>query len=301
MKRSTALYLLSAAIPFSIFSAEPSAFGAGNLSSSNPYGLTPDEKLLLETKQKLKKVDISTKTHASQLDSLRERIDGLQDIVEALSRKSHNNKIKLQELQSVEMQKGESEVEYQKRVANLVEENAQKITLLENNISSISKEVEFISKNYVSKEEYNRLVDEINNFKALISKELVAKKTNLSGKKRSSAAIYNSAKRNFNKKYYTKAINEYKELISRNYKPAYSHYMIGEMWFKRKDYGKAIIYFKKSSQLYSKAKYMPTLMLHTAISMDKTGDKTNAKAFAKALILKYPNSKEAKEARKILD
>ena len=116
----------------------------------------------------------------------------------------------------------------------------------------------------------------------------------------SSAKLYNQAKANFDKKYYTKAIQNYKELIKRKYKPAYAHYMIGEMNFKRKNYAEAISYFKKSASLYDKASYMPTLMLHTAIAMDMTGDKEHAKAFYNAILTKYPNSKEAKKAKKYL-
>jgi TolA-binding protein len=68
------------------------------------------------------------------------------------------------------------------------------------------------------------------------------------------------------------------------------------MNYRRKNYANAISYYKKSSSLYSKASYMPTLMLHTAVSMSKTGDKQHANAFFKAVVAKYPNSVEAKEA-----
>jgi TolA-binding protein len=303
MKRSTIALLLSAAISLSLNCAEPSAFGAGDLSSNNPYGLTPDEKALLETKKKLRKVDLSTKTHASQLDSLRERIDGLQDIIEALSRKSHNNKIALKELQDKNILDNNSSNEYQKRLSELVQQDAQTIKVLQEQSVEISKLVDQINTNYVSKKEFNDLVTDINDFKALVAKELKTGSNQVSAKASSvsSSELYNSAKNNYDKKYYTKAIEEYTELITRNYKPAYSHYMIGEMWYKRKDYAKAISYFKKSSELYSKASYMPKLMLHTAISMDKTGDKSHAKSFYQAILKKYPSSKEAIKAKKLLN
>ncbi|QOP41003.1 tetratricopeptide repeat protein [Sulfurimonas marina] len=303
MKRSTIILLLSAATSLSLNCAEPSAFGAGDLSSDSPYGLTPDEKVILETKKKLKKVDLSTKTHASQLDSLRERIDGLQDIIEALSRKSHNNKIALKELQNKDKLDDENSNEYQKRLSEVVQQDSQSIKTLQEQVLEISKLVDQINANYVSKKEFNDLVADINNFKDLVAKELKSgsKKSSAKTKKVSSADLYNSAKQNFDKKYYTKAIEQYTELIARKYKPAYSHYMIGEMYYKRKDYAKAISYFKKSSELYAKASYMPTLMLHTAISMDKTGDKGHAHSFYKAIIKKYPSSSEAKKAKKLLN
>ena len=292
-------FLLGAVIYLPLLGAEPSAFGAGDLSSDNPYGLTPDERVILETKKKLRKVDISTRTHASQLDSLRERIDGLQDIVETLGRRAHNNKITLQKIQELQKQKGESEGEYQKRLTEIVQKDSQKIELLQSNLLEISKLVDEINANYVSKEEFNSLVQDVNRFKKLVAKELQGSAK--SKKKTDSPTLYNEAKKNFDKRYYTKALEQYHELISRHYKPAYSHFMIGEIYYKRRDYGKAITYYKKSSKLYAKASYMPKLMLHTAISMKKTGDSKHAKAFVQALIQKYPTSKEAKEARKLFN
>lgn len=302
MKRTIATLLLSASLFTSLHCAEPSAFGAGDLSSEDPYGLTPDEKLILETKKKLKKVDISTKTHASQLDSLRERIDGLQDIIEALSRKSHNNKIALQQLEDKDKQDAQHSDEYQKRLSEVMQENAQTIKLLQEQVVALAKLVDQLNADYVSKEEFNTLVEDINQFKTLVTSELKngnAKKEQT--KSISSADLYDDAKRNFDKKNYTKAIEQYTQLIERKYKPAYSHYMIGEIYFKRKDYGKAISYFKTSSTLYSKGSYMPKLMLHTAIAMDKTGDKSHAQSFYQAVIAKYPDSKEAQKAKKLLD
>ncbi|WP_304543116.1 tetratricopeptide repeat protein [Sulfurimonas microaerophilic] len=302
MKRTTIILLLSAAASLSLNCAEPSAFGAGDLSSDSPYGLTPDEKVILETKKKLKKVDLSTKTHASQLDSLRERIDGLQDIIEALSRKSHNNKIALKELQNKDKLDDENSNEYQKRLSEVVQQDSQSIKTLQEQVLELSKLVDQINANYVSKQEFNDLVTDINDFKTLVAKELKNGSHKAANtKKVASAEIYNSAKKNFDKKLYIKAIEEYTELIARKYKPAYSHYMLGEIYYKRKDYGKAISYFKKSSNLYAKASYMPTLMLHTAISMEKTGDKGHAQSFYQAIIKKYPNSNEAKEAKKLLN
>jgi TolA-binding protein len=50
--------------------------------------------------------------------------------------------------------------------------------------------------------------------------------------------------------------------------------------------------------LYDKAKYLPKLLLHSAISFDKLGDNENAQNFYYTLIDVYPNTKEAKEASK---
>jgi TolA-binding protein len=305
MKRSAIVSaLIVAAAPIYLLAAEPSAFGAGDLSSPEPYGLTTSEKVILETKDKLKKVAQKSNSQASQLDSLRERIDGLQSIVESISRKTHNNKITLEKLKEEEDAGFANSNEYQTRLAESIEQNSQKIEELKTTILELSKLLDEINTHYVTKDEYNTLVKSVNDFKDLVAKELKStkrvKSSSSNSSKISSAELYNLAKKNYDKKYYTKAIANYEELIKRKYKPAYAHYMIGEMNYKRKNYAKAISYFKKSSQLYSKAKYMPTLMLHTAISMDKTGDKAHAQSFYNAIIAKYPNSKEAKEAKRRL-
>jgi TolA-binding protein len=286
-----------------LLSAEPSAFGAGDLNNPQPYGLTSNEKVILETKDKLHKVALKSNNQENKLDSLRERIDGMQSILESLSRKTHKNKINLQNLQNKHNIYINSRDEYEKRLSELVQTNNQEIDRLKEVISKMSLLIDEINTQYVTKDEFNSLVNDVNKFKELIIKELKSSKSKPSKSKLSSmksSEIYNKAKAYFDKKYYTKAIEYYQELIKRKYKPAYSHYMIGEMNFKRKNYSNAISYFKKSSSLYSKASYMPKLMLHTAISMDKTGDKSHAKAFYEAILKKYPNSKEAKEAKKYL-
>ena len=302
MKRSS-LVLLLAAIPTLLISAEPSAFGAGDLNSPNPYGLTSNEKVILETKQTLKKVSVKSNNQANELDSLRERIDGLQSIIESLSRKAHNNKVNLQKLNEISSLSSQTSDEYDKRLSEIVQANAQSVEKMKTTMNEISLVVDKVNAQYVSKEEFNKLVSDVNEFKALVAKELKGSKVSSSSAQTSSissADVYDRAKASFDKKYYTDAIEDYEYLIKNNYKPAYAHYMIGEMNYKRKNYSNAISYFKKSSSLYSKASYMPSLMLHTAISMDETGDGSHAKAFFEAVITKYPDSKEAKEAKKHL-
>jgi TolA-binding protein len=288
--------------PALLFSAEPSAFGAGDLSSSNPYGLTSNEKVMLATEKKLKNVTLKSDSQSSQLDSLRERLDGLQSIVESLSRKSHNSKINFHNFTISFDKDMQGMNEYQKRLSLSIQENKTDIDKLKLMIVELSKSVDEINAQYVTKLEFNNLINNFNSFKILVGHALKKsgsiKKNRLSSIK--SANLYVRAKANYKKKYYNNALNDYKELIRRKYKPAFSHYMIGEINFNRKSYGKAISYFKKSSSLYSKASYMPTLMLHTAISTQKTGDKEHAKAFYNAIINSYPNSKEAIKAEKYL-
>ena len=299
MKKSKNLLLLSLVFPVIIFSAEPSAFGAGNIDSSNPYGLTSNEKVILATKNKLNKVSIKSSNQANRLDSLRDRIDGLQSVIESLSRKAHNNKIHLKNQDEKNNLTRANIDEYEKRLSEFVELNTKNIQEQKILLSQMVLLVDEISKEYVSKKEFNALVNDVNKFKSLIVKELKSKTKTSSKSKLSSMSskdIFNQADKYYKKKYYTNAIEHYEYLIKKNYKPAYAHYMIGEMNFKRKNYANAISYFKKSSALYSKASYMPNLMLHTALSMKRTGDNKHAQAFFEAIIVKYPNSVESDKA-----
>jgi TolA-binding protein len=299
-------------LAFSVFStilscSEPSAFGAGDLTNPSPYGLTSNEKVILDTKTQLKKVAIKSNNQDNKLNSLRDRIDGLQSIVESLSRKSHTNKLSIEKQNELIVENSKNNDEFQSRIEELAQSNTEKLNNMKLVLKEMSKILDEINAQYISRSEFNTLVDDVNNFKKLMAKELKTttrtSSTKSSKSKFSSMSnkeIYDKANAYFKKKYYTNAIEYFEYLIKNNYKPAYSHYMIGEMYYKRKNYANAISYFKKSSSLYSKAKYMPNLMLHTAISMKKTGDRQHADAFFNAIVSKYPNSAEAKEAKKYI-
>lgn len=302
MNHFTLATLCVVTVPFFLFSAEPSAFGAGNLDTPNPYGLTANEKVILNNKNTLHDVKVKSNNQANEVDSLRERLDGLQSIIENLSRKAHNNKITLKQLDEKNNQDTESADEYEKRLSEVTQSNSESIEKINMILPELSKLVDSINSSYITKTEFNALVKDVNKFKSLVAGELKGTKKSSSTKstfaKMSNGEIATKAKAFYNKQYYTDAIKYYTHLIEKNYKPANAHYMIGEMKYKRKNYSDAISYFKKSASLYSKASYMPTLMLHTAISMQKTGDTNNAQAFFKGVVSKYPDSKEAVKASK---
>ena len=58
-----------------------------------------------------------------------------------------------------------------------------------------------------------------------------------------------------------------KKLLEANYKPVEVNYYLVENWYMRKKYDAAISYYKKIVILNDKAAYMPTLLLHSAISI----------------------------------
>ncbi len=295
--------------PLLLEAGEPSAFGAGDLDSPNPYGLTSAEKNILRNKEILNAVKQQSDSQSRQIESLRERIDGLQTIIEGLTEKSQSNKIELSKmLDSQEMLQMDKQ-ERLKLLEDSVRANEQNIIKIKTLIEELSGMIDAVNSNYVTKDDYNRLVNDVNDFKVLVGKELKSigkKAASVSAGSDpyanvSSRTLAKRAQENYKRLYFSKAIPQYEELIRRKYKPAYAHYMIGEMWHYRKKYNKAISYYKASASLYDKASYMPKLLLHTAESMEKTGDYENAKVFYQAVTLKYPDSKEAGSAQQQLD
>ncbi|MBU0632300.1 tetratricopeptide repeat protein [bacterium] len=297
MNRSIHLILVAAFLPISLLSSEPSAFGAGDLDSATPYGLTISEKAIVNNKQKLESLNKKTSSVDTKVDSLRERIDGFQTVVESIAAKSHQNSSDLNALKDSTA----SQKERNSKIDALTQANAENIDKLKLLITEMSTLVDTINKNYVSKDEFNDLVKDINEFKKLVGSQIKSSKSSSTSLDSISlSTVYNKADGYYKSKNYAKAIEYFSYLVSKKYKPAYSNYMIGESHYKTQHYGEAIAYFKESATLYAKASYMPNLMLHTAVAMQKTNDISNAKKFFAALIASYPKTAEAKDAKKIL-
>lgn len=294
MNNSKIIAFLAIILPYYLTAAEPSAFGAGDLTSPNPYGLTPTEATILETKKNINKIVVTSNNQANQVDSLRERIDGLQTIIESISASNHENKLKIKSLED----KKSGQNEYDKRLAESIQKNSSDIEKITLQIAELSKLIDTL----ITKDEFNLLVNDINEFKDLVAKELGTKSKSKKSKDDSlpSSEIEKKAKSLYDKKEYTESIELYKSLVEKNYKPALTNYMIGEIEYYKKNYADAIAYFKKSATLNNKAGYMPVLMLHSATSMEKTGDKNNAKNFYNAIITQYPETEHAITAKKKL-
>lgn len=251
MMRIILVAIIATIIPLTLSGSEPSAFGAGNLNNPKPYGLTSTEEVILENKQNLRKVVVDTNNQANKVDSIRDRIDGLQGVIEGLAKKSQENKIALQLLSEKNLEALKSSDEYEKRLSEMSQNNSKSIEEIKILISELSSLLETINKTYVSKNEFNSLVEDVNKFKELVSKELKSssKSSGSSLDKLNRGDVATDARSFYDKKLYDKAIEYYTYLIDKNYKPAYAHYMIAEMQYYRKNYAEAIAYFKKSSDI----------------------------------------------------
>jgi len=111
---------------------------------------------------------------------------------------------------------------------------------------------------------------------------------------------YAKAVQAYKKRAYETAQKLFSQLVEEGYKPAASLFYLGEIAYYSHRYKEAIGYYKESAQRYDKAGYMDVLLLHTAVSLEKTGEKRKAKAFYKSLIDTYPGTKAARIAKKRL-
>jgi len=293
---------------------EVSVFGAGNLNSAKPYGLTSTEKYILKNKKELGSIDTKVKSVKTTIESLNERIDGLESIYEGDSQKLNSTTNKLTEVvnnletSTNQVSVNTQDIESVKVVVNQLldmqteqtAENKKNIDTLKLAIANLTQLINEINTNYVSSKELQ------NNMKQFVTQSEFKKRSAVKTTKKSTKNTKFSDKTKkdwmtqarllFKKDHFTKAIPILQYLLKSNYRPAESNYLLGEISYYRKKYKDAISYFKTSAILYDKAKYMPKLLLHSAISFEKTKDFENARSFYSTIIDVYPASNEAKTA-----
>lgn len=198
-----------------------------------------------------------------KINEQNERIDGLTTIIEGLSASVH-------ELESQSIKKNAQ--------PNSNDALLQKLAAM----------IDEINANYVRKDEQSSIKKK---------KSVQASVSDKSTSTKSNAQLYREGVQHFMKQRYAEAKKNFMLTDENNYKPAASNYYLGEISYYTKEYEDAIFYFRKSAGLYDKATYIDTLLLHTAISFHKTGDKEQARIFYNNIIENYPQKKTAKIAR----
>ncbi|MGB2552044.1 tetratricopeptide repeat protein [Campylobacter sp. MOP51] len=281
------------------YSAEISVFDAGNLDSSNPYGLTDGEKALLKNKQKVENLSRNMNDVESTLSGAQERIEGIQSIMDGMNSRITKVEKRLDELQGkVVGEEGgegvslESLRQYVEESRKIQEANNQKITKALKDLSAL---IDKINSNYVSKSELSKTGSKsTEKEQSSESKDSAGSSSKSDFTKQKIQDVATDAKKMFDAGKLDDAKDRYEFLITKNHKPAAANFYLGEISYQQKAYNNAIKYYQQSISLYDKADYTPKLLYHTAISFDKIGDTASANRFYKALKLGYPESKEAK-------
>ena len=282
--------------------------------SSASYNLTSTEKHILKTQTSVSNLSSKLDEINSLVNSINSRLNGLESTYEGDSARLNS---KLNELQKngVSSDLGSnSDSTANQSDLNALKAALTKLTALVNKINSeyvSSTELEKNMQQFVTREEFEAVKKAmgVKTSSVAPTKTTETKSASIDDSSSSTVSIgevktaedkaklMSEAKKDYDAKAYTTAIPKYEKLIEVNYKPAENNFYLGEMWYKRKKYDTAISHFKKSAMLNDKAAYMPTLLLHSAISFENVKDKENAKSFYGTLIELYPNSSEAKEAK----
>ncbi|RKO64633.1 hypothetical protein CKA54_04315 [Campylobacter sp. P255] len=321
--------LLSVALLGATFlHAEISAFDAGKVDTKTPYGLTQNEKLQYENQERLKALNEYYTNLTSKINTAVENIEGLQSVTEGLNAQYSKANTKLLSLEdnyqnfeaniTQEIQNLRAYVEENRKIQEKNHQEIQKV------LAEITASINKINDDYISKDDMNqsitffqseieRLQKQINNTPSPVvpivkdnnqtqeiiedvneTQEVVVVKKDDSWKNLDSSEILKQAINETNKNQFEDAKEKFEHLISIHYKPARSTFWLGEIRYKQQDYAGALGFYKKSSAISTKGDYVPKLLYHTAISLDKVGDPKSANKFYKALKTAYPDSPEAK-------
>ncbi len=120
-------------------------------------------------------------------------------------------------------------------------------------------------------------------------------------KDKSSIFLFRKGVRLIRERRFTEAQKYFNILKVRNYKPASVNFYLGEIAYWQKRYKEAIDYYESSTEHRDNAPYIDVLLLHTAISLEKTGDYAQARSFFRAIVDGYPGSTSASIAKKHLN
>ena len=268
--------LLLVAGSTSLLLAEPSLYGDRSPSpeygrSASVHGKTPAKVVIVQNRDNIVRLK-------RRIAALEERVAGLSSLVEGLS-------ITMNALQAPG------------RVPSSAssEKSADQTALLKELGAMIDK----INANYVSKEELQRILGSKGTY-GVAGKKRKSTSPKAKGEslgKKSNEKLYSEGVRLFNKRRYDEAKKRFMMTDEKGYKPAASNYYLGEIAYYTRKYEDAIFYFKKSAGLYDRAGYIDVLLLHTGISLEKTGDREQARTFYENIIENYQGRKSAKIAR----
>jgi len=280
----------------SLLFAETSAFEAGNLDSPNPYGLTQDEKHILQNQEDIKnlkelvisqtkllknqqteinRLKLKLLNYKMTLDLLKQKMAGVETLLPQFEQngvdleklKKEFNQTQIATLNLEEVVKGNQlrEQNNTQRIINLIETLAQNLDKLEN--------------------KFNSFKNKKDDFKSL-----------------SKYKMFDKAISYFRKSEFSKAKEIFSYLYEKNYKPATTLFYLGEIEYKRGHFKNALAFYKNSIQKYPKNTFFTAeLLYHTGYSLQKIGQKEAAKKSYLKIINDFPDSIFVKYAKKRIE
>jgi TolA-binding protein len=329
--KKTIFLLLSLIIGTLLFAEEPSAFEAGNLDSPNPYGLTQSEKKIVEQNKNIQSISRNLFDTNQTQSELRNELDGIKSLLGSINEKQLAFSDKLESDKNGSLKDTISRVDtLTKRLDEnfkLQNDNYDKIMAT---LSEMAKMIDEMSQNYVSKEQLQlNLGKKYKDFKnKSIAKPNVTAEKNKTAKEPTEAQmdaeadlsekndtqahadikkqptddeLFKQGEALYAKNQMTEAENIFKKLVEKKYKkPATLHFRLGEISYKNGEYKEALGHFQDSINADEKSSFIPLMLFHSAASLEKIGNKNDAKKVLETLIKTYPKNYLVPSAKKKL-
>ncbi len=270
--------------------ADVNPFNAGNLNSNAPYGLSSDEKVILENKKDISSLHSNINNVQKNIAKIELKLSNYDDVI--------NNKLSAFPTVIDEVNNAMNDINALKKENNQTQSQInnidKEINVLKNKINSVENNITVMR---MSIKEMVKIQNQ--NFLALKQSILeIVNKINQPKQGLSLKHIFLKAKAYFLKNKLNSAKKLFIYTLSKNYLPATSSFYLGEIAYKQKKYNDALAYYKKSINLYpKKTSFTSELLYHTGISFVKINNKKVAKITFKKLIYDYPLSKYAKLAK----
>jgi len=139
-----------------------------------------------------------------------------------------------------------------------------------------------------------------------IENSLRAKETSVEGKGVSTRTgdLYKDAYETYQKGDYEGARRKFEAFLKQYPNTELSdnaQFWIGETYYGKKDYEKAILEYEKAIAKYPEGDKIPSALLKQAIAFLELGDKTNGRNLLKRVIERYPQSEQADVAKRRLE
>lgn len=307
---------------------EPSAFKAGDLDNPNPYGLTQSEKKIVEQNQNIQSISRNLFDTNQTQTELRNELDGIKSLLGSIGEKQMVFSEKMDSDKNGSLKDVNLKIEQlSKKIEDnfkLQNENYDKIIAM---MSEFAKLVDDISTNYVSKEQlklnmgrsYREFVNKESNVtvqqKSIDNNTTTTKK--ISDATSTSLPVDQSLQKTTTEKQYSydelfaeaeklyksNNLDDSKNLFlklntQKGSKRASAQFYLGEIEYKNGEFKNALGYFQESINSDDKSSFIPLMLYHSAICLEKLNNKKDAKKVLDTLIKTYPKNYLVPSAKK---
>jgi TolA-binding protein len=311
-----------------IFASEPSAFKAGDLDNPNPYGLTTAEKKIVEQNKNLQTISQTVFDSNQTQIELRNELEGIKSLLGGIN----ENQFKL--IEQIESDKNGSLKNANKQIDSLSKKLEENFKLQNENydkimatLAQMAKMMDEFAQNYVSKEQLKLNMGK--NYKEIKSKDgnktaseqgqkkeetnttktdtnttetnATIKKEPLPKAEISDDELFKQAEKAYKSNKNDEAKIKLTKLIEKKYaKKAIVNFYLGEIEYKSKNFKEALNHFQESIDADDKSSFLPLMLFHSALSLEKLGDKPSAKKILESMVKTYPNDARIPAAKKKL-